>query len=76
MNIYSLWKKKSTFLIFDCLNWDYNKTILQADITKGGIMSEGTGGYLLLQNNIPNLYSKLLYPVFDNEKILKVTNTL
>ena len=39
-------------------------------------MSEGTGGYLLLQNNIPNLYSKLLYPVFDNEKILKVTNTL
>ena len=33
-------------------------------------MSEVTGGYLLLQNNVPNLYPKLLHPVHDNHKIL------
>ena len=31
--------------------------------TKGGIMSEDTGRFLLLQKNIPNLYPKLLHPV-------------
>ena len=39
-------------------------------------MSEGTGGYLLLQNNIPNHYSKLLHPVHDNDKILIAFNIL
>ena len=36
-------------------------------------MSEGTGGYLLLQNNIPNLYPKLLHPVHG--KYESVTKT-
>ena len=62
-------KTKNNF-IFDWLNWDYSKKIIQADITKGGIMSEGTGEYLLLQNNIPNIYPKLLHPEHDNDKIL------
>ena len=39
-------------------------------------MSEGTGAYLLLQNNIPNLYPKLLHPVHDNHKILIAFNIL
>ena len=51
-------------------NCDYSKNFIQADITTGGIMSEVTGGDLLLQNNIPNLYPKLLHPVHDNHKIL------
>ena len=36
---------------------------------KGGIKAEGTGGFLPLQINIPNLYPKLLYPVYGIEKV-------
>ena len=41
--------------------------------TKGGIISEGTGGFLLLQIskiNIPKHYPKLLHPLHGNDKIL------
>ena len=36
---------------------------------KGGIMSEDTGGLLLFQKNIQNLYPKLLHPVHGIDKM-------
>ena len=38
-------------------------TILEKRLGKGGIMSEDTGRFLLLQKYIPSLYPKLLHPV-------------
>ena len=45
--------------------------------TKGGIMSEDTERFLLLQKYIPNLYPKLLHPVHYNgaETLLKEKRT-
>ena len=36
-------------------------------VDKGGIMSEDTGGFLLLQKHIPNFYPKLFHPIHGND---------
>ena len=38
-------------------------------LVKGGIMSEYTGRFVLLQKDIPNLYPKLLHPMHGIDKM-------
>ena len=45
-------------------------------MAKGGIMSEDTGGFLLLQKQIPNIYPELLHQVYGNDNILRAFNIL
>ena len=49
---------------------------LELITTKGGIMSEGIGGFLLLPKNIPKNYLQLSYPVHGNDKVLVGFNIL
>ena len=44
-------------------------TILEKRLGKGGIMSEDTGRFLLLQKYIPTLCPKLLHPVHGIDKM-------
>ena len=47
------------------------------DTTKGGFLSEKSGGFLLLptlQKNIPFYYPKLLHPVHSIDKIREKIN--
>ena len=37
--------------------------------TKGGFLSEKSGGFLLLPKNVPFYYPKLLNPVHGNDKM-------
>ena len=39
------------------------------ECSKGTFKSEGSGGFLLLQKDIPNLYPKLLHPVHGIDKM-------
>ena len=40
------------------------------ECSKGTFKSEGSGGFLLLEKNNPNLYHKLLHPVYGKDEIL------
>ena len=45
-------------------------------MNEGGLKSEGTGGVLLLQKKIPNIYPKLLHPVHIIDKIFIAYNIM